>query len=165
MATANMPRSYKAACSHRFVADLDPPELATNEDWRGIMQRARKAYKVDGKAMTQDQLAERVGRRIRERWPNSTVETPSQALISKIESGDTKSSKVILAICDVLSIPAPEHTADEEDRSWIRLGRVIRGGDPDEFKHLLATLEKIAAQVSKEETEPGPQPEPQPKLQ
>lgn len=143
MATADMPRSYNAACSHVFVADLDPPELATNEDWCGIMQRARKAHKIDGKEMTQAQLAERVGRRIRERWPQSSVETPSQVSISKIENGQHGSSRFILPICDVLAIPTPDHTADEEERDWIRIGRVMRHDDPDGYRHWKTTLEKL----------------------
>lgn len=145
--------SYKMACSHSFV-DVEPPELATNEDWRGIMRRARKAYIVDGSEMTQAQLAERVGRRIRERWPKSSIETPSQVIISKIESGVTRSSKLVLAICDVLSIPNPEHLANEDDRDWIRLGRVLRSGDLDEYKHLVSMLEKLAERARAADDKP-----------
>lgn len=151
-----MPRSYKRAWPNSFVADVDPPELATNDDWRGIMKRARKAYLVEGAEMTQAQLAVEVGKRIRERWPASTLETPSQVIISKIESGATRASKFVLPICDVLSIPSPEHLANEEDRDWIRLGRVLRGGDLDEYKHLVTMLEKLAKRA---EGEPNEKPE------
>ena len=147
----DMPRSYKQACSHAFVPDEDPPELATNDEWRGIMRRARKAHLREGAAMTQAQLASEVGRRIRERWPSSTLEAPSQVAMSKIESGANKSSKFILPICDVLGIPQPSHLTDEDDLDWVRLGRKLRHGSLDEYKALMAMLERAADRLDSEE--------------
>ncbi len=142
-----MPESYNTAWSHDFVADkdlpdVDPPELATGSTWRGIMARARATHKIDGKAMTQKQLAAAVAAEIKTRWPRSKIETPSQAIISKIEGGDTKSSKFILPICNVLSIPEPEHFADEGSAKWADLGRAIRVND-ERYKLALALLEQM----------------------
>lgn len=96
-----------------MASEGDLPELATNEEWRGIMRRARLEPRDDyPKGMTQGELAKKVG--------------TSQVMISNLESGAASSSKYVLPICNVLGIPLPEHFTDEVERAWAQLGRVIR---------------------------------------
>lgn len=104
-------------CSHNFVTDdiENEPELATNDDWRSMMTRARKDH-----GLSQEDLAAEFG--------------VSQAIISKLESGTTASSKLIRPICRRLSIPLPEHYVDEDERDWILLGRALRHRDIEAAK-------------------------------
>lgn len=118
------------ACSHALVptqAD-DMPNLATNEEWRRIMVRARKEPR-DGfpKGLSQEELGRRVG--------------CSQVQISKIENGEDQSSTFILPICRVLGIEPPEHFANEKARAWSELGSVLRHDDPDEYDDIVAFVE------------------------
>lgn len=102
----------------------DTPELATNEEWRGIMVRARKdAY------MTQAELALRVG--------------TSQNMISNLESGGVTSSKFVLPICRVLSIPPPMFFESEDQKLWSQLGHVLRGKNMKQFRRAMALVESM----------------------
>jgi transcriptional regulator with XRE-family HTH domain len=104
------------------------PELATNDEWRGIMARARKSH-----GLSQQETAERLG--------------TSQAAISKIESGEIRSTTLVLPICALLSIPLPEHVADEEDRNWMNLSRVLRHHRPAMARDMLALIEKMVEEI------------------
>lgn len=125
-------------CSYDFVPEEDMPELATNDEWRAIMIRARKDH-----GMTQEQLAEAVG--------------ASQVMISKIESGAASSSTYILRICRVLKIPEPMHFANEEQREWSQLGHLLRRTSPDQYQaalRLLRSMVKQAEHAATEEAKP-----------
>lgn len=100
------------------------PELANNEEWRGIMARARKAH-----GMSQDDLAAKVG--------------VSQVMISKLENTQT-SSTYIMRICRVLGIQPPEHYESEEQKNWSNLGRVLRARKPEQYRRALALVEAMA---------------------
>lgn len=127
-----MPEGYNPLWSHNFMVNEDDPELATNEEWRGIMVRARKAH-----GLSQDALAGKL--------------RASQALISKIESGEVSSSSLVLPICRLLSIPLPEHFVDEFERSWVQLGRALRHRSPNQAKATLELIKSIVEQAG----EPG----------
>lgn len=125
-----MQESYKSLCSYNFVASTDDetPEIATNEEWRGIMVRARKQY-----GLTQGQLGDAVG--------------TSQAMISKLESGEAGASSLVLAICRRLSIPEPQHFANEEQKEWSQLGHVLRHKGGQEYEAALALLRSMAKRI------------------
>lgn len=136
--------SYNRLCSHRFVEDLGEewPELSSNPDWRGIMIRARNDH-----GLSQTELGRRVGTLM-------GTEPFSQAMISKIESGASTSSRLIKPICQVLSIPLPQHFVDEDDRAWSQLGHVLRRLDPDQYKLLLAQVEFAAERAEQAKSNP-----------
>lgn len=139
-------RSYKAAWSHDFVAITEIPEwpeLQTNEEWRGIMARARH----DHDEMSQAELARLVGVEMAE-------DAPSQVTISKIEGGQITSSRYIKAICAVLGIPLPQHFVDENDRAWSQLGHFLRARDPEAYKLELARLELQAKRLRESKANP-----------
>lgn len=116
--------------------DEEMPELATNEEWRGIMTRARKAH-----GMTQDELGAKVGL--------------SQVMISKLETGESGSSTHILRICRVLDIPEPANFATDEQRDWWQLGHVLRSRNTEQYaaaKQLIRTMvEQLEAAISRDE--------------
>lgn len=140
-ANAKTTESYKALCFNHFVeSDTEnEPELATNDEWRGIMARARKDH-----GMSQEDLGQKVG--------------SSQAMISKIESGESGSSKLVRPICVLLNIPLPEHFTDEAERAWVQAGRVLRHRNPEQAKATLALVESMAKQY--EDAEQPAEPEP-----
>ena len=102
----------------------DLPELAFDEEWRGIMVRARKEH-----GLSQDGLAKLVG--------------SSQPLISKIESGLVGSSELVRPICDALSIPEPNNFANEDDRAWVQLGRLLRARNPEQYRRATSLVESM----------------------
>lgn len=119
------------------------PELATNDEWRGIMVRARKAHKL-----SQEQLGNDVGL--------------SQVMISKIESGESTSSTYVLRICRRLSIPEPTHFADERQKVWSQYGHVLRHRNPEQYEAALRLIESMVKQVEQDADaaiEEPPQPE------
>lgn len=128
-----MQEGYKPLWSYNFVpsSEDDLPELATNDEWRGIMMRARKAH-----GMTQTELANQLG--------------VSQAIISKIESGETGASKLVQPICEVLSIPTPIHMTDPDERAWLQLGRVLRAKNPDQARAALRLVETMVKSLESE---------------
>lgn len=117
-------------------------EIATNEEWRGVMKRARIAHKL-----SQEALGKHVGL--------------SQAMINKIENGDSGGSSSILAICRVLSIPAPMNFADEREKLWHDLGHAARRlMAPEQYEAHLRLFETTvrqleAAQPPADEPAPG----------
>lgn len=111
----------------------DFPELATNAEWRGIMQRARKDH-----GYSQETFAKML--------------SVSQPLISKIESGETAASKLVIPICQMLSIPLPEHFVDEAERAWVQLGRLLRSRNPVQAKLALELVESMVKQLEPEPT-------------
>lgn len=128
-------------CFDGFVANDAKPELATNPTWRGIMVRARKTH-----GMTQGDLGKAVGL--------------SQVMISKIETGESGGSSEILAICQALSIQAPQHYADEWQQKWAELGQVLRQHNPGQAEAALALVKSMADNeearaVRSEEVEPA----------
>lgn len=126
----------------------DLPKLATNDLWRGIMRRAR----TNDHKMTQGELAIAVGR-------VAKGEPPSQALISKIESGAIESSEYVMPICEVLGIAPPEHFVSEDDRDWARLGRLLRSKGMSTYKKWVSLLEDVAGPDEPDvqtSTEPDP---------
>lgn len=120
--------------------DVDPgeerPELATNEEWRSTMRRARA-----DRTWTQVELGRRVG--------------TSQNMISLIESGEVTSSQFILPICRALSIPPPMFFEDEDDRTWIQLGRLLRRRDMNVFRRALSLVESMVHAIGAASTTPG----------
>jgi len=123
-----MPEDYKRVWSTVRVtdaADEKPPELATNDTWRGIMARARKDHDL-----SQQQLADKLG--------------STQAAVSKIESGEIRSSTLVIPICTLLQIPLPEYLANEEDRRWHQIGRALRHRSPEMAKRIAALCESLA---------------------
>lgn len=129
--------------SHNFMShdEHELPELATNEEWRLIMARARKDH-----GLSQEQLGDDVG--------------ATQVSISKIESGEHASSKYVLPICRRLKIPEPAHFADEKQREWSEIGHVLRNRNPDQYEAMLSlvrSMAKAAEQATKaDESEANP---------
>lgn len=113
------------------------PELATNDEWRGIMRRARAT-----RGWSQAELAQRVG--------------TSQNMISNIESGSVRASQFVMPICEQLGINPPMFYLDEDDRSWIQLGRVLRARDMEVFRRALALVEVMAETASRAASAPDP---------
>lgn len=131
-ARPNRTRSYNAAWFHDFVADDEEmPEIATNEEWRGIMVRARKAH-----GLSQEQLGDKVGL--------------SQVMISKLESAQA-SSTYIMRICRVLHIQPPEHYENEDQKQWANLGRVLRARKPEQYRRALALVEAMTDELPAED--------------
>lgn len=98
-------------------------EIATNEEWRGVMKRARQAH-----GLSQEALAKAVG--------------VSQAMINKIERGESGGSGAVLAICRVLSIPEPMTFATEDAKHWHELGHAARRlMTPEQYEAYLRMLE------------------------
>ena len=141
-----MTGSYKALWSHGFVADEDLPKLPADAEWRKVMVRARKEH-----GLTQAELGKKVG--------------VSQALISKIEDGTYESSDAIRSICDVLSIPEPAAFANEDDRAWIQLGRLLRSKNMEQYRRALSLVESMVgpSEDTKDEPEERPASQPRPK--
>jgi transcriptional regulator with XRE-family HTH domain len=141
-----MQEGYNPLWSYNFVPSVDDdlPELATNEDWRGIMVRARKAY-----GWSQSHLADQL--------------KVSQAIISKIESGETSASKLIQPICQLLSIPQPLHLTDPDERAWMQLGRVLRAKNPDQARAALQLVETMVKALDGAESAEIPGPSQSPK--
>ena len=123
----------------------EEPELATNEDWRGIMVRARKDH-----GWSQENLAEKVG--------------SSQAMISKIESGEARTSTLVMPICRALGIPPPEHFVDEFEKEWQRLGRALRYRNEQQARAARSLIESMVRQYEEldklEQSVPLPDPSP-----
>jgi transcriptional regulator with XRE-family HTH domain len=104
-------------------------EIATNEEWRGVMKRARTAHK-----MSQAALAAAVG--------------VSQAMINKIEKGESGGSGAVLSICRVLAIPAPMNFADEDTKHWHELGHAARRlMTPEQYGALEKLIESSVRQL------------------
>lgn len=117
-------------CSYVVVAD--PPEIATNAEWRATMVRARKA-----KHLSQKQLGARVG--------------TSQNIISLIESGEVGSSSYILKICKVLGIAPPQFHGDEDQKHWARLGYLLRTKNRNQFRRALQLVESMLEDAGSDE--------------
>lgn len=123
------------ACDAPQVSDTIPepveyPELATTEYWRRIMRRARQDADL-----SQGELAARVG--------------ISQAMLSRIESGDVKQSRAVVPIATALGIPLPQFaTGDELDLRWQQAGGVLRRRDHSMFVQHLELVESIVAKLS-----------------
>ena len=115
-------------------ADPDP-EIATNEEWRTIMVRARK-----DQGFTQAQLGTRVG--------------TSQNIISLIETGPPEgvsASRFVAPICRVLDIPYPMFFQDEEQKSWSQLGHVLRHRSMKQFRRAMALVESMVEDAEEAE--------------
>jgi transcriptional regulator with XRE-family HTH domain len=133
--------SYNYLCSYDNVTDgADEPELATNEEWRGIMVRARKDI-----GLSQQTLADKLG--------------VSQPLISKIESGEVALSKLVLPICRLLGIPKPEHYVDDFEKNWSRAGRVLRHRNMPQAKRMLELMESMVADYEEQQKKDEDKPE------
>jgi transcriptional regulator with XRE-family HTH domain len=130
--------------SHNFVASEDDnePELATNDEWRKIMVRARKTH-----GLTQEQLADEFG--------------VSQVTISKIESGAFGSSKLVLPISRRLKIPEPQHFADNEQREWSQLGHVLRHHGGAEYDAALQLLRSMVKRIEGDQPADLEKPDPE----
>lgn len=110
----------------------DPsPELATNEEWRTIMVRARKDH-----GLTQKELGAKVG--------------TSQNMVSLIESGEVATSQYVLPICKVLSIPPPRFFESEDDAAWSQLGHVLRAKNMKQFRRAMALIEAMVEDLGDE---------------
>lgn len=130
----------------KVPSDQEEPELATNGEWRGIMVRARKEH-----GLSQDELGAKLG--------------ISQAMVSKIESGESRSSALVMPICRILGIPPPEHFVDEFEKEWVRLGRALRYRNEEQARaarQLIESMVKQAEELEKAQTQAEPE-RPQPK--
>ena len=112
-------------------------EVATDADWRALMQRERKAQ-----GFTQKTLAVAIG--------------TSQATISEIESGELKGSKFVLAICRKLGIAPPMMFEDQLERRWVEGGRKLRARRSPLF---LRMLEMVEEANSEHDTRTNPDPD------
>lgn len=123
---------HEEACDSSQVSDLtrEVPELATTEYWRRLMRRARQDAEL-----SQGQLADKVG--------------ISQAMLSRIESGDVKQSKAVVAIATTLGIPLPQFaTGDDLDLRWQQAGGVLKRRDHAMFMQHLELIEALVAKLS-----------------
>lgn len=141
-ARSGITESSNVLWSHNFMpqpTEDETPELATNDEWRTIMVRARK-----DRGLSQEQLGDEVG--------------ATQVSISKIESGENSSSKFVLPICRTLGIPEPAHFADEQQREWSQLGHLLRHKSPGQYQAALRLLHSMAdaAEQGTTEAEPAP---------
>lgn len=117
-------------------------EIATNEEWRGVMKRARTAHKL-----SQEALGKAVG--------------VSQAMINKIENGGSGGSGAVLAICRVLSIPEPMTFASEDAKHWHELGHAARRlMTPEQYEAHLRMIEMTVKQLEGAPVESSDQPAP-----
>jgi transcriptional regulator with XRE-family HTH domain len=115
----------------------DDPEIATNQEWRGIMLRARK-----DRGWSQKELGDRVG--------------TSQNIISLIESGGVESSAYIMPICRLLKIPPPMHFENEWQKKWHELGRLVREQSEEDAEALVRMAEALLRKTTQTpETTPG----------
>lgn len=141
-ASDNITESDFQLCSYDEVpTGQEEPELATNEEWRGIMVRARKDHK-----WSQDKLADKIG--------------SSQAIISKIESGEVRTTSLVMPICRVLGIPPPEHFVDEFEKEWVRLGRALRYRNESQARAARTLIESMVKQYDAPATD-DEKPEPE----
>jgi transcriptional regulator with XRE-family HTH domain len=84
------------------------PEVATTPYWIDLVVKARKA-----KGWNQTELGRRVG--------------VGQPTISKLETGESKTSALVHPICDVLKIQLPYALINDDlERRWIEVGRELR---------------------------------------
>ena len=60
-----------------------------------------------------------------------------------MESGQFSSSKYVRPVCDVLSIPEPNNFANEDDRSWVQLGRLLRSRNMEQFRRAMSLVESM----------------------
>jgi ribosome-binding protein aMBF1 (putative translation factor) len=133
---------HKPLCLHDDVtpdAD-DRPELAINRQWREEVRRARNEAHL-----SQTRLGEMVD--------------SDQTQISRIESGDIASSKLVMPICKVLGIDPPEHFLDETARLWNRRMEIVRSSDSDVARAFLDAFGKMAdalEEQQRQQTEPTP---------
>jgi transcriptional regulator with XRE-family HTH domain len=126
------------------ASDDERPELATNQAWREEMRRVRLE-----KGLSQDALSKATGAR-------------DQGQISRVETGEVGSSKLVLPICKALGIPPPEHFADEGSRRSIRALLTVQASDSPLARSMLDALEALADQIEAAKTSET-QPEPPPK--
>jgi len=132
-ATENIRIGHGEACQDAEVRETpdEAPELHTTEYWRGMMRRARQA-----KGLSQEALAAKAG--------------ISQAMLSRIESGEVRSSKAIVPICDELGIPLPQFvTGDQLDLRWQEAGMVLRRRSQIFFEQQLRLVETMIEELEK----------------
>jgi transcriptional regulator with XRE-family HTH domain len=78
----------------------------------------------------------------------------TQPMIAGIERGSIRSSTLILAICDTLSIPPPHVlVGDELDERWIEVGRLLRAKMPALFDGQLAGIESMVEALKKNQNQ------------
>lgn len=113
-------------------------ELATTEQWRKAMIKARKA-----KGWSQAELGAHV---IKADGTRAT-----QSNISLIEGEGKRtigSSPLVKEICRVLKLSLPKHYATEDDKAWSEAGRVLKEVAPDlhqsTLDHIKATVEHLS---------------------
>lgn len=74
----------------------------------------------------------------------------TQQTIGAIESGASKQSKLVPAICEVLAIPLPfEQSGDALEEEWVKLGRKLRFLSETAFARQLASLKEFLTLVKK----------------
>jgi ribosome-binding protein aMBF1 (putative translation factor) len=134
-ARTKMRMPHGEPCEAAQVSDSIPepveyPELATTEYWRRLMRRARQDADL-----SQGELATRIG--------------ISQAMLSRIESGDVKQSRAVVPIASALGIPLPQFaTGDELDLRWQQAGGVLKRRDHAMFVQHLELVESLVAKLS-----------------
>lgn len=74
--------------------------------------------------------------------------------IQRIEKGTIKASAFVVAICDELSIPLPEHMANRDDATWIELGRLLRQS-PDNHRLAVELVRKLLGPAAPAEVTEG----------
>jgi transcriptional regulator with XRE-family HTH domain len=114
------------------------PEVATTPYWIDLVIAARKA-----RGWTQTDLGRRVG--------------VGQPTISKLETGESKTSSLVHPICDVLKIQLPYALIiDDWERRWIEAGRAIRslpGGERIYESRVKGAEDLLAAMTPPDESE------------
>lgn len=134
--TAKLPDPPRTAPADDEAGVEGYPVIAITAHWRGAMRKKRLE-----KGMHQAQLGKLVG--------------VSQNVINRIENGLVRRSKAVLPICNVLQIPPPMATFEDElDQKWHDLGRRLRLHDPKRFEQVLsgveAQLETMLAQTERD---------------
>lgn len=138
-ASPRIDRTYVRPWSSAVVSGDPAPELATNEEWRGIMIRRRKEL-----GLTQEELGRRVG--------------TSQNMISLIEAGKVESSQYVLPICKELTIPPPTFYESDDQREWSQVGHLLRHKNMKQFRRMLDVVKGMVEEEAavNDETVPPP---------
>jgi transcriptional regulator with XRE-family HTH domain len=107
------------------------PTLPVTDDWRRAVIKSRKNANL-----SQEEMARKLG--------------VSQGSYSKIESGKTVSSNLVLQICSLVNVPPLTLYTDEIERQWMEIGQAMRKRSPKLFKKALALVEQLAG-IEKDE--------------
>jgi transcriptional regulator with XRE-family HTH domain len=95
------------------------------DEWRRRVAIARKNANL-----SQEEVARKLG--------------ISQGAYSRIESGATASSNLVVQISSIVGVAGPTLHTDEMEQQWLELGQAMRAKSPRLFRRALALVEALA---------------------